>query len=132
MSIGLARLEGLWCGQGMVNLLKLYHDPDADPDHSAPDMMALFDCGTSGYGLDESRNVRGISPPVETIIKALQLQEANKKTPKLDLVLFSHQDKDHWKLIKDLIKQVEDKEIQLEVGRILYGGASWKESAKKP
>jgi beta-lactamase superfamily II metal-dependent hydrolase len=130
MSIGLARMEGLWCGQGMAHLLKLYHDPYADPDRTAPDMMALFDFGTSDDGLDQSREVLGVASPVKTIIDALQLQMKAGKTPTLDLVLFSHQDEDHWKLIGELLEQVNIKKIPLSITNIIYGGTGWKPKAK--
>ncbi|SEH40147.1 hypothetical protein [Magnetospirillum fulvum] len=130
MSIGLARMEGLWCGQGMAHLLKLYHDPYADPDRTAPDMMALFDFGTSDDGLDQSREVLGVAAPVKTIIDALQLQMKAGKTPTLDLVLFSHQDEDHWKLIGEMLNQVKINKIPLSITNIIYGGTGWKTKAK--
>lgn len=129
MSIGLARLEGLWCGQGMAHLLKLYHDPYADPDGTAPDVIALFDFGTSGSGLNESKAVLGISAPVKAVIDAFLLQMAAGKTPKLDLVLISHQDEDHWKLIGEMINEVKKRNIPLEVAAVIYGGVDWEADA---
>ncbi|HAE46369.1 MAG: hypothetical protein CMO30_15570 [Tistrella sp.] len=130
MTIELAYMDGMWCGQGMAHLLRLYTDRYARPDKDAAEMMALFDFGNSGGGLSQSKEVLGITPPVRTLIEALELQMAQGKPPKLDLVLFSHQDTDHWTLTKEFLDQVATRNIPLEVGRIQLGGTNWGPQAR--
>ncbi|WP_371999379.1 hypothetical protein P7L68_04490 (plasmid) [Tistrella mobilis] len=130
MPIELAYMDGMWCGQGMAHLLRLYTNRYAQPDKDAAEMMALFDFGNSGGGLSQSKAVLGVTPPVRTMIDALKLQIAQGKSPKLDLVLFSHQDTDHWTLTKEFLDQVAANSIPLEVGRIQLGGTNWGSQAK--
>ncbi|GGB42477.1 hypothetical protein GCM10011505_24810 [Tistrella bauzanensis] len=130
MAVGRASMDGLWCGQGMAHLLRLYGHRYDNPATTAANMIALFDAGNRGYGLSESKETLGVTPPVKTIVDALALQQAQGKTPRLDLVLLSHQDEDHWTLINEMLDQVKARDIPLEVGRVIAGGTEWGSGAK--
>ncbi|WP_188578265.1 hypothetical protein [Tistrella bauzanensis] len=109
----------------MAHLLRLYADAGTDPATAPADGLALFDFGSGGRALTMARDAHGMSPPVASVIAQLQRQMAAGSTPRLDLVLVSHQDGDHWLLLTELMNQVEALAIPLVVGHILKGGTLW-------
>ena len=41
-------LDGLWCGQGMANMVRVYKDSTVDPATTPADWLCLFDFGSGG------------------------------------------------------------------------------------
>ncbi|MCT9825451.1 ComEC/Rec2 family competence protein [Pseudomonas veronii] len=122
-----AILDALWCGQGMSNVLRVFRDDSADPTTTAADWLCVFDFGSGG--LSASKKVLGITPPVSFLIDQLKLQIAAGRDPVIDVMLISHQDRDHWLLLSELDKQLNDQKIALKVGRILLAGENWRQSS---
>jgi beta-lactamase superfamily II metal-dependent hydrolase len=121
-------LDGLWCGQGMANMVRIYADSNVDPATTAPDGLCVFDFGSGG--LSQSKKVLGITPPVAFMMKQLQMQKDAGKQPHIDLMLISHQDRDHWQLLNELDKQIVSKGMTVTVGTMLLAGLNWRKSSK--
>lgn len=66
------------------------------------------------------------------MIARLQDQVNGGQTPKLDYVVISHQDTDHWSLLNYLVDSVETQDWaeHFKVGKICRGGSDWGQSAK--
>lgn len=122
-------LDGLWCGQGMANMIRIYNDTSVDPETTACDELCIFDFGSGG--LSQTKKVLGITPPVEFMMKQLRMQNAAGRTPHIDLMLISHQDRDHWRLLSELNQQIIDSGMTVTVGNMLLGGLNWRESSER-
>lgn len=121
-------VDGLWCGQGMANIIRIYKDQYSNPATTAPDWLCVFDFGAGG--LSQSKKALGVTPPVAFIMEQLQLQKAAGRDPKIDLMLISHQDRDHWALLAELDAQIVQKGLNVSVGRMLLAGLNWRLSSK--
>jgi hypothetical protein len=121
-------LDGLWCGQGMANMVRVFKSTDTDPNTNPADWLCVFDFGSGG--LSKSKKVLGITPPVGFIMQQLKLQQDAGRTPQIDLMLISHQDKDHWALLGELNDQIVKQKMPVVVGRMILGGANWRTSSK--
>lgn len=119
------QFDCLWCDQGMAHLLKGYKKANS----TVPDVLALFDFGATLNFITKVLKPAIAAPAVNKVADALQSQETATRTPKLDLVVVSHQDDDHWRLLSYLMDEMEDRECEFEVGKILYAGADWGASA---
>ena len=56
-------LDGLWCGQGMANMVRVFKSTDTDPSTNPSDWLCVFDFGSGG--LSTSKKVLGITPPAD-------------------------------------------------------------------
>lgn len=119
----LAILDALWCGQGMANVLRVFNDSSVDTTTTPADKLCVFDFGSGG--LSASKKVLGITPPVRFLIDQLKLQIAAKRPPFIDLMLISHQDRDHWLLLSELDQQLHAQNIDLKIGQIVGCGSEW-------
>lgn len=111
-------LAALWCDQGMAHLLETYDSVLAP----APTGLVLLD-----FGSDAPKNARSA---VDYVVNVLQQQQQSHQFPRLDYVIISHQDTDHWSLLNGLMDEVDNLGIPMEVGRIICGGAGWKKGAE--
>lgn len=121
-------LDGLWCGQGMANMIRVFKDSRVDPKTTAPDWLCIFDFGSGG--LSASKKVLGVTPPVAFMMEQLRLIQAAGRTPRIDLMLISHQDRDHWQLLGELNVKIVESGMTVEVGTILLAGLNWRLSSK--
>ena len=121
-------LDGLWCGQGMANMVRVFKSTDTDPNTKPSDWLCVFDFGSGG--LSSSKKVLGITPPVGFIMQQLQLQQTAGRTPRIDLMLISHQDRDHWQLLGELNDQIVKQKMTVVVGRMILSGANWRASSE--
>ncbi|HEX2079652.1 MAG TPA: hypothetical protein VHG08_18135, partial [Longimicrobium sp.] len=117
----------LYCGQGMANFLEFY-DLDQD-DGDAPMATALLDFGVDLWFMSAEKKAVLVGPAVKFVTGRLQALIDAGREPRIDFTIFSHQDADHWALIDYLLWAVEDKQIDMKVGPIWYGGADWGKSA---
>lgn len=121
-------LDGLWCGQGMANMVRIFASTATDPNTSPPDWLCLFDFGSGG--LSASKKVLGITPPVAFVMEQLKLQVKAGRTARIELMLISHQDRDHWQLLTELNQQIIDNKMTVEVGKMMLSGANWRDSSE--
>lgn len=109
----------LHCDQGMGTLVKVYDGLNRVTN------LALLDLGS------ESGTKKYSDSAINAVMRALEQMKADKFTPRIDLLLVSHQDTDHWSLLPDLRKKIEAKFDDFELGEIYYGGLGWKKRASK-
>jgi beta-lactamase superfamily II metal-dependent hydrolase len=121
-------LDGLWCGQGMANMVRIYKDLATDPKTKPSDYLCVFDFGSGG--LSASKKVLGITPPVAFMMEQLELQVKAGRTATIDLMLISHQDRDHWQLLGELNEQIVKRGMTVVVGEMILSGANWRASSK--
>ena len=122
-------LDGLWCGQGMANMVRVFDRTDVDPNTTPADWLCLFDFGSGG--LSASRKVLGITPPVKFVMDQLELQQSAGRTPRIELMLISHQDRDHWALLGELDAQIVERGMTVEVGKMMLSGSNWRDSSER-
>lgn len=109
----LTKVMILYCGQGMCTLVEVYDD---GVDTHAPDHLVLVDCGG---------NEKWSDPPVAWITAKLKAQQSAGRTPRLDLVVVSHQDRDHVVILKKLQEAILGEGLNAECGQLFCGGAMW-------
>ncbi|WP_449222063.1 hypothetical protein [Tistrella mobilis] len=119
-------LQGMWCGQGMAHLVKLY-----DNEEDVPAALLMFDFGGGGSELKQSKKALGMSPPVKTLIDTLEYMMEHGKDPRIELFMISHQDRDHWSFLSEFLDAVKTRDIPLEVGKVVLGGVRWGKTASK-
>jgi beta-lactamase superfamily II metal-dependent hydrolase len=121
MSWEQTELSVLHCDQGMGNLIKIYSDVMGT---TVLTNLALIDLGS------ETRTKRFAGEAVERVIDALKEMESGGITPKIDLLVISHQDTDHWSLLPDLVVRIK-KEFPagIKVDKLVTGGQRWKPQA---
>ena len=110
MAVKAIKVTFLHVDQGMGTLVGVYDNEDELTN------LALFDLGCQSRG-KKLAEIKGVN----TVIAELD----KMKTPTLDLVLISHQDKDHVNLLQDLKKKIKDGNDKLKtttVKEIRYGG----------
>ncbi len=120
-------LRALWCDQGMAHMLQLYDNLTT----KAPSSLILIDFGAETMFKSKVLKLNVAAPAVGTVVETLLLQQDAGLTPKLDYVLISHQDTDHWSLLNYLMDAVDELEVPMKVGKIIYGGSDWGEAALK-
>lgn len=128
-------LDGLWCGQGMANMVRVFANSAADPKTAAADWLCIFDFGSGG--LSASKKVLKSTPPVDAIMAQLERQAAAHRNPRIDLLLISHQDRDHWQLLGELYirilqlnEKIEPDDLVVEVKQVALAGTDWLKGAK--
>jgi beta-lactamase superfamily II metal-dependent hydrolase len=104
----------LQCNQGMGNLIKIYAGGKLAN-------LALIDLGT------KSVNSEYVLAAVPTVILALE----SMATPRLDLLVVSHQDDDHWSLLPRLEAEIKLRWTPFKVGKFRLGGLGWDPDAVK-
>lgn len=107
----------LHCDQGMGTLVRIF-DQNGRLAH-----LALLDLGS------ESGTRKYSDSAINAVIRALKQMVADKVTPKIDLLVISHQDYDHWSLLPDLLKQIQSEVQGCQVDDIYYGGQNWRKTA---
>lgn len=117
----------LWCDQGMAHLLEVY---EKGGSQDIPAAMILIDFGAEQMFKSSVLTANQAAPAVGFIIEKLLLLKEAGKEQRLDFVVISHQDTDHWSLITYFLDAVEATGIDLKVGKVAYGGGDWGESAK--
>lgn len=109
----------LHCDQGMGTLVRIYNKSDKLAH------LALLDLGS------ESGSKKYSDKAINTVMRALKQMETDGVTPKIDLLLISHQDFDHWSLLPELLSQIQTEIPRCEVGDIYYGGTKWRKKASE-
>jgi beta-lactamase superfamily II metal-dependent hydrolase len=123
-------LAALWCDQGMAHLIEIY---EKDSDGTTPAGLVMIDFGTETLRKNSQLRMALAAPAVTYVVNRLQDQVNGGRTPKLDYVVISHQDTDHWSLLKYLLDAIEEKDWadDFKVGKICRGGSDWGKTAKK-
>jgi hypothetical protein len=98
-------------GQGMGNFIQVFGNGLDQP----PTNSLIFDLGS------EKGSSRAAGPAIIRIVNSLQ-QMKPPTPPKIDLIVFSHGDKDHWNIFKDLIIRCQRDIPDLKYGDVYYGG----------
>lgn len=114
-------MSALWCDQGMAHMLQMYDTIDAQ----APSQIVLVDFGAETMFKSSVLKINLSAPAVTKVVEALFLQQQAGLEPKLDYVLITHQDTDHWSLLNYLMDAVDEIELPMKVGAIIYGGSDW-------
>jgi hypothetical protein len=121
MAPPLTRVVALYVGQGMAHLVEMYADGSQYPANP-PDRLALIDFGGDSDAADDA---------VAYVINQLQAQVKAKRTPKFDLTVISHQDKDHLILLGPLTTAITKAKLDISFGTVFLGGLSWSAQNKK-
>lgn len=117
MAASKIKAEFLHCDQGMGSLIKVYNSA------GKLENLVLIDLGS------DSKTKRYADNTVDDIIEALKEMETDGFTPKISLMIVSHQDYDHWSLLPDLVDEIASSLPATTVDEIYYGGARWKPDA---
>lgn len=120
MAWGKSSLFVLHCDQGMGNLIKIYTTIGSN---LVLTNLALIDLGS------EIRTKRYAGDAVDGVMDALREMNSGGVTPKIDLLVLSHQDYDHWSLLPDLRGKIENEFPDFKVGQLVTGGQRWKTQA---
>jgi beta-lactamase superfamily II metal-dependent hydrolase len=105
----------------MAHMLQLYDTAET----SAPSSLILIDFGAETMKKSSNLVINQAAPAVTTVVETLILQQKAGLTPKLDYVLISHQDTDHWSLLNYLMDAVDELKVPMKVGQVIYGGSDW-------
>lgn len=105
----LAKLVALYCGQGMAHVLEIYNGGAVT---AAADGLVLIDFGGNKSAAEDAVNY------VYTKLKA-------QTNPKIDLMVISHQDKDHLYLLGPLGDKLRDEGLTFTLGGLYAGGQNW-------
>jgi beta-lactamase superfamily II metal-dependent hydrolase len=103
----------LFVGQGMATLVEGYNDGNTS---TTPDYLVLVDFGGNQAHADNA---------AEYVANKLLAQKKAGATPTFDLVVISHQDRDHLSLLPNLRAYIEKKGITFSIGEVYLGGARW-------
>lgn len=122
LEVNAIHLDCLWCDQGMAHVLRII-----PKDSSAPAALCVFDFGAEQMFKSKILREAQAAPAVNYLIRKLK----ELPVPRIEYFIISHQDTDHWSLVKYLLDEVEEQEIALEVGKLYYGGADWGPGAKE-
>src|SRR5262245_39700397 len=87
--------------------------------------LALIDLGSSTSGKQYAGSA------VTRVIDALKQMKTDGQTPKLDMLLISHQDYDHWSLLPALQEKITDEISGFKMGDLYTSGSSWALNALK-
>lgn len=109
----------LHCDQGMGTLVKIYDSLNRLAH------LALLDLGS------ESGTKKYSDSALQTVTRALSEMKKDGITPRIDLLLISHQDFDHWSLLPDLLKRIQSGFPTCTVDEIFYGGTKWRKKASE-
>lgn len=115
-------MDCLWCDQGMAHVLRI-----VPKNSSTPAALCVFDFGAEQMFKSKILREAQAAPAVTYLIKTLK----ELPTPRIEYFVISHQDTDHWSLVKYFLDEIEEQEIELEVGKLYYGGADWGPGAKE-
>jgi hypothetical protein len=111
----------LYCGQGMANWIE-YYATDTQWADKTPAMLVLVDLGGDGINSDLA--------PKYVATRIAEIKAKTGATPSIRAAVFSHQDSDHWSLIKTFLAALKTKGItDLKIELIWRGGKLWKQGA---
>lgn len=113
MAAGKIDVNFLSCDQGMGTLVRIYDKLNTLTN------LALLDLGS------ESGTRKYADKAIESVLTALK----QMATPKIDMLIVSHQDFDHWSLLPDLLEKIKTQVPTCKVGAIYYGGTMWRDKA---
>jgi beta-lactamase superfamily II metal-dependent hydrolase len=111
----------LWCDQGMAHVLEV-RGPDFQPAG-----LAVFDFGVE---LLKKNSVLRELQAAPAVAKLMSLLRALPQ-PRIEYFVVSHQDTDHWGLVPYFLEAVAAENMQLTIGKVIYGGQGWKPGALK-
>jgi beta-lactamase superfamily II metal-dependent hydrolase len=107
----------LHCDQGMGTLVRIFDSKDRLAH------LALCDLGS------ESGTKKYSDSAINAVTRALKQMKDDKLTPRIDLLLISHQDFDHWSLLPTLLSKIQSEVPSCVVDDIYYGGTKWRKKA---
>lgn len=113
-----AEVVVLHCDQGMGTLVRIWENVAGVPKITH---LVLIDLGC------ENGRKRFAGDAIDNVIISLEAMP----TPKLDLLLISHQDTDHWSLLPGLIEAIQSDVPATTLGAFYRGGMGWKKGAKE-
>lgn len=116
MTAKAAEVVVMHCDQGMGTLVRIWEDVMGTDELTH---LCLFDLGTEGSAK------RFAGRAIDDVIRAL----GKMTTPRLDLVVISHQDRDHWSLLPPLLDEIKSDVPATTLGRYYKGGLYWKTRA---
>jgi hypothetical protein len=106
----------LHCDQGMANLVRIYN--------AAGNLasIVIVDLGAKAREGYSNRAVDGVMSALDVL--------AEHFPPRIERIVISHQDYDHWSLLSPLREQILQEYPATTIGGIDYGGTSWKPDAR--
>jgi len=106
-------LTVLYCGQGMANWIELF----TNASDTAPAATILIDFGRDNWSKDSSSKTKAVNY-VMTRLKSMS-------TPTINYTIISHQDGDHWTLLRPLTARLTSEIPAIVLGPVWYGGENW-------
>lgn len=106
----------LHCDQGMGTMVKVFEEVMGSEELT---YLALIDLGS------ETSTKRYATDAVDEVMNTLQAMTP----PRIDLLVLSHQDNDHWSLMPELKDRIVKAGLNVELGAFFRGGARWKKRA---
>lgn len=116
------RLDCLWCDQGMAHVLEIVPTTSASPA-----ALCVFDFGAEQMFKSSILREAQAAPAVDFLLRKLK----ELPSPRIEYFVISHQDTDHWSLVKYFLDEIVKQGIPLKVGKLYYGGADWGPGAKE-
>jgi beta-lactamase superfamily II metal-dependent hydrolase len=126
VDVSYVRVDFLWCDQGMAHLIQVFDKTNVD----IPAALMLVDFGVEVAFKSKVVTAAQAAPAVAFVIDVLKAMVTRGLPPRIEYVVVSHQDTDHWGMFEYLLAEADDQLIPLRFGKIYYGGTFWGESAK--
>jgi beta-lactamase superfamily II metal-dependent hydrolase len=98
------RVTVLAIGQGSASLIEVWEGDSYEKRSNL--FVALMDCGS-----DDSKERQNVIASISTIQEAMIRRTGDETQPYLDVLIISHQDKDHWDKLNILFEKVNGKRI---------------------
>jgi hypothetical protein len=125
LDISYIRVDFLWCDQGMAHLVQVFDKTSAD----TPAALMLVDFGVEVMLKSKVVVAAQAAPAVAFVIDVLKAMVKRGLPPRIEYVVISHQDTDHWGMFDYLLAEADSQSIPLRFGKVYYGGTYWSPGA---
>ena len=125
LDVSYVRLDFLWCDQGMAHLIQVFDKTNTD----TPAALMLVDFGVEVMLKSKVVVAAQAAPAVAFVIDVLKDMIKRGLDPRIEYVVISHQDTDHWGMFEYLLAEADSQSIPLRFGKVYYGGTYWSTGA---
>lgn len=112
----------LHVAQGMGTLVRIYETFFGTEKLTA---LALIDLGS------DTPNDSHADDGVDFVMSSLKRMVDDSITPRIEMLIVSHQDYDHWSLLPALLGRIQSEQSGTTLGSLAFGGNSWGGDATK-
>lgn len=125
LDVSYMRVDFLWCDQGMAHLIQVFDKTNTD----IPAALMIVDFGVEVMKKSTVVVAAQAAPAVEFVVQVLKAMMSRGLEPRIEYVVVSHQDTDHWGMFDYLLAEVDKQSIPLRFGKVYYGGTFWSSGA---